>query len=105
MSGEVLRCTTQSGSVYEIDRLHNMVRTIKKATPPGGHQGKRLPDPIDSPEEEWKPYESLNYFGVGHPLFFWWGTGRDARSDELGTPEGPVSRATCTSAVVTEEIE
>ena len=101
MSGSVLRLTTQSGSIYEVDRLRKMVKSVRKVpTIAKEHQGKRLPD-----GEDWKEYQSLNYFGVGHPLYFWWGEGRDERSDELGTPEaGLVLRATWTSPVMMEEI-
>lgn len=60
---------------------------------------------------EWQPYEeirtadSLDILMGGNPggLMIIWGGGRDKVSDELGTPDVPMQRATTTSPVVSVE--
>lgn len=64
---------TQSGSIYEVDHVNRQVRSLAKADPA---RGMRLG------HGEWKPFESLDDHGVGHPLYFWWGEGRDEHSHQ-----------------------
>lgn len=83
---------TKSGSIYEVDHAQKLVRAKAKAN---DNKGLRL-------SYDWKPYETLDYHGVGHPLYFWWGAGLDEHSHQamrIGDGDS-VRRCTFTSPVV-----
>lgn len=84
---------TKSGSIYQVDLDNKRVRAKAKAN---DNNGKRL-------GYDWRPFESMDDHGVGHPLYFWWGGGLDEISVELGTPPElgeSIRRCTYTSPVV-----
>jgi hypothetical protein len=94
--------TTSSGSVYEVDYNNKRVRSRARAP---SSTSRRL-------ASDWRTFEKINWAGLGHPLWFWWGGGRDEFSPgaiQLGTdgaPDEAVTRATHTSPVVSrEEVE
>lgn len=73
---------------------------------------------------EWREYESLDYQGIGYPLYVWWGEGRDEHSpnaavgavmdgwtfvggrvgDAPDVPGSSIRRCTWTSPVVHKEL-
>lgn len=81
-----MRFRTRTGSIYEVDGLR-----IRKLH--GGSGTKRVTD-------EWRDFVYTSPIEVGRPVYIHWGTGRDAVSDELGTPaDCDPSRLTITSVV------
>lgn len=82
---------TQSGSAYEVDHDNKRIRKLKAGV---GSNTKRA-------VEEWREFISIGGCEVGSSLFIVWGAGRDAVSDELGTPpDVEPLRTTLTSPVV-----
>lgn len=71
----VTKYHTLSGSTYEVDHINCRVRKVKTGV---GSNTKRA-------VEEWRDFERIEGT-VGTSLYICWGAGRDAVSDELGTP-------------------
>ena len=86
-----MRYHTKTGSIYETDD-NNRVRKLA-----GGSGTKRV-------TEDWREYESIS-MEFDDRLLIVWGTGRDAVSDDLGTPEDCAwcIRTTLTSPVIKME--
>lgn len=73
----MIRCTTMSGSVYEIDTEG---RRLRRATAGKMSATKRA-------TEEWREYTDVYGPQLGECLEIFWGRGRDEVSNDLGTPE------------------
>lgn len=82
---------TKSGSTYEVDTVKCQIRKLRAGA---NSNTKRI-------VEDWRKYISISGHAIGHHMLVVWGKGRDAVSDELGTPkdEEPY-RYTVTSPVV-----
>ena len=97
---KIVRYTTETGSLYEIDLANKNVRLVTKSS-------KSATNRV---QYRWRPYEGLACEGIGHPLVISWGLGRDVHSPKAtqvgteGVGDESISRWTHTSPVVSKEI-